>query len=85
MYVLWIVSVFMLIFIINTVRGPTVWDRLLGSSLVSVKIIVLIIAIASIYDLPFLLDYAIIHTLFGFISIIFISYFIVMKAGGGEG
>jgi len=84
MYVLWIVLAFILIFIIKTIRGPTVWDRLLGSSLVSVKIIVLIIAIASIYDLPYLLDYAIIHTLFGFISIIFISYFIVMKMKGGE-
>ena len=84
MYVLWIVMAFMLIFIVNTVRGPTVWDRLLGTSLVSVKIIVLIITIASIYDLPFLLDYAIIHTLFGFISIIFISYFVVRKMRGGE-
>jgi len=84
MYVLWIVLAFMLIFIVNTVRGPTVWDRLLGSSLVSVKIIVLIITIASVFDLPFLLDYAIIHTLFGFISIIFIAYFVLMKTRGGK-
>ena len=84
MYVLWIVLAFMLVFIINTVRGPTVWDRLLGTSLVSVKIIVLIIALASLYDLPYLLDYAIIHTLFGFISIIFIAFFVLDKARGGK-
>ncbi|MCL2226564.1 MAG: monovalent cation/H+ antiporter complex subunit F [Oscillospiraceae bacterium] len=84
MYVIWILLAFMLLYIIRTVQGPTVWDRLLGMSLISVKVIILIIAIASIFDRAYMLDYAIIYALFGFISVIFITFFIKDRMRGNK-
>ncbi|QUI22686.1 pH regulation protein F [Vallitalea pronyensis] len=60
-------------------RGPTIWDRLLGLNLFSAKIILLILLLAIIYDLPYLMDIAIVYTLLGFIGIIFISRFVKGK------
>jgi len=82
MIFIWILLAFMLLFIFKTIKGPTIWDRLLGLSLISVKVVVFIVAYASIFDMAFLLDYAIISTLFGFISIIFITHFILGRIQG---
>ena len=82
MYVVWILFAYMFLFFIRTVKGPTIWDRLLGMCLISVKVIIIIIALASIYDMAYLLDYAIIYTLFGFISVIFITFFIQDRSKG---
>jgi len=76
MYVFLIVLAYMFLFIIRTIQGPTIWDRVLGMSLISVKVIILIVAYASFNDLAYLLDYAIIYSLFGFISLIFVAFFI---------
>jgi len=81
-YLIWVMMAFMLLFVIKTVKGPTIWDRLLGMSLISVKVIILIIAFASLFDLSYLLDYAIIYSLFGFISVIFITFFILDRTRG---
>jgi multicomponent Na+:H+ antiporter subunit F len=61
---------------VRAVKGPTVWDRLLGLNLISTKIIVIIIVMASIYEKTFLLDFAIIYALSGFISTIFLALFL---------
>jgi len=81
-YMIWVVMAFLMLFVVKTVKGPTIWDRLLGMSLISVKVIILIIAFASLFDLSYLLDYAIIYTLFGFISVIFITFFILDRTRG---
>lgn len=74
---LWILLIFLLVFFIRTViMGPSIWDRLLGMSVTSTKVIVIIIFFASINDMAFLLDFAIIYALFGFISVIFIALFL---------
>ena len=75
MYVLWIVLAFMFLFIIRTVQGPTIWDRLLGMNLASTKVILIILLLASFQDMGFLLDYAIIYALSGFIGTLFITMF----------
>ncbi|MDR2570032.1 MAG: hypothetical protein LBD23_07010 [Oscillospiraceae bacterium] len=80
MYLLWIVLAYMFVFVITTIKGPTIWDRLLGMTLISVKGVIFIIAYASIFDKAYMLDYAIICTLFGFISVLFIAYFITDRA-----
>jgi len=82
MYVIWIILAFMFLYIFRTVQGPTIWDRLLGMSLISVKVVILIIAFASINDRAYLLDYALIYALFGFISVIFIAFFILDRTRG---
>ena len=82
MYILWIMSAFLLTFIIRTIKGPSVWDRLLGMCLVSTKLTIIIIIFASLNDTAYLLDFAVIYILFGFISVIFISFFILNRAKG---
>ena len=59
--------------------GPTVWDRLLGMSLISSKIIVAIAIVAVILERSFLMDIAIIYSLLGFISSVLIARFIERK------
>ena len=64
------------IYLLRVIIGPSVWDRLLGLNLISSKIIVIIILFASISDSTFLLDFAILYSLFGFIGAIFIALFL---------
>jgi len=80
--VFWILLAFMFLYLIRAIQGPTIWDRLLAMSLISVKVIVLIIAIASFYNRGYLLDYALLYSLFGFISVIFIAFFILDRTRG---
>ncbi|GMQ56484.1 cation:proton antiporter [Vallitalea sediminicola] len=65
--------------IVIIIKGPTIWDRLLGLNLFSAKIILLILLFSILFDLPYLLDIAIVYTLLGFIGIIFISRFVKGK------
>ena len=67
------------LYIIRAVKGPTRWDRLLSMNLISTKIIVIIILFASIYNTTFLLDFAIIYALSGFIGTIFIALFLSQR------
>lgn len=77
--VLGIMLALLALYIIPTVKGPTRWDRLLGMNLVSTKIIVIISLFASIFDITFLLDFAIIYALSGFIGTIFIALFLSQR------
>jgi len=61
------------------VTGPSIWDRLLAINLIAVKVTIIIILFASIYESAFLLDAAIIYTLSGFIGTIFIALFFSKK------
>ena len=84
MTIIWILLAFMFLYILRTVQGPTIWDRLLGLGLISVKVIIVIIAYASFYDRAYILDYALIYALFGFISLIFITFFILDRTRGSK-
>ena len=61
---------------IRVAVGPSVWDRLLGMNLIASKIIVIIMIYSSISEMTFLLDFAIIYALSGFIGTIFIALFL---------
>mgnify|MGYP006290366253 CR=1 FL=1 len=65
--------------LIRILFGPTVWDRLLGMSLISSKIIVAIVIMAVILERSFIMDIAIIYSLLGFISSVLIARFIENK------
>lgn len=88
-YILWVMVGFLLFSVLKSIIGPSVWDRMLGANLISTKIIVIIIVYASLQGIDYLLDFAIIYTLTGFICTIFIASFIAerIKAskGGEEG
>ena len=83
--ILWIMLVFMvIIFVQLVIRGPSIWDRLLGVSVTSVKVILFIIFFASINDRAYLLDFAIICAMFGFIGTIFIALFLSNRGKGRD-
>ena len=86
--VLWIMLGTLLFYTIMAIKGPSKWDRLLAMNLISTKIIVIIIIFASINEMTFLLDFAIIYALSGFIGTIFIALFLSgrtqNKKQGGE-
>lgn len=75
-YILWIKLFVVAVYIFYTVKGPSIWDRLLGMNLIVAKTIMIIAIFASISGMTFLLDFAIIYSLFGFIGTIFIALFL---------
>ena len=83
-YILWIMLVLMSLCMIRIVRGPSVWDRFLGLNLVSSKIIIIIVILASFHEAAYLLDFAIVYVLLGFISTIFTARFLLGRTKGGE-
>ena len=76
MILFWVLVALLTLYILRTLIGPTIWDRLLGLNLIASKVIVLIIVVASIFDMAYLLDFAIIYALSGFIGIIFLALFL---------
>jgi len=75
-YALYTKLAIMVIYILHALRGPSVWDRLMGMNLVATKTIMVIVVFASINETAYLLDLAILFALFGFIGTIFIALFI---------
>jgi len=78
MYALWIMLGLLVLYIVRAVMGPSIWDRLLAMNLISTKIIVIIVVLASVAygGIAFLLDFAIIYALSGFMGTIFIALFL---------
>jgi len=83
-YFIWILLACVALYIVRVVRGPSTWDRLLGMSLISTKVILIIVVISSINETAYLLDLAIVYALLGFISIIFTALFLLEKIKGGR-
>jgi len=67
-------------YLVRVIKGPSVWDRLLGMNLVLSKTIIIIVLFAAIYDTTFLLDFAIIYALSGFIGTIFLALFLSQRS-----
>ena len=79
MYVLWILTGFLLLYFIRIIKGPSIWDRLLGMNLISTKIVIIIAVFASQSGTAYILDFAIIYSLFGFIGVIFMALFLLER------
>ena len=79
-YILWAIGLLMIVTLARIFIGPSRWDRLLGLSLFSSKIIAIIIVAAYATDTAYLLDLAIVYALFGFLSEIFIALFLADRA-----
>jgi len=71
------------LYFVRIVKGPSIWDRLLGMNLVSTKIIMIIIIFASVHETSYLLDFALVYALFGFIGVIFTALFLLDRAKEG--
>ncbi len=54
--------------VIRIIIGPTVWDRLLGLSLVSSKTVIIIVIISSSVQESYYLDIALVFAILGFVG-----------------
>jgi len=73
--IFWGMIAILLLCFVRLIKGPSIWDRLLGMNIVATKIVIIIIVYASIYNTAFLLDFAIIYAMSGFIGTIYIALF----------
>lgn len=80
----WMLITYLLAIIFKIVQGPTLWDRFLGFSIASSKIIMLIVVVSSINDTSYLLDLALIYALFGFLGEIFLILFLAERSKKGK-
>lgn len=76
MMLLFVLSLFSLL---RVLIGQSIWDKILGFNLFSSKFILIILMYALVTDLNYLLDLAMVYTLLGFVSIVFITRFIQRK------
>jgi len=84
MYMLWIMLALMTLYFVRVVRGPSIWDRLLGLNLIFSKVILIIVNYASLHETAYLLDFAIVYALLGFVGIIFTALFLLERMKGGR-
>ena len=73
--IFWILIGYVFLCLLRLLKGPSVWDRLLGMNIVATKTVVIIIVYASINNTAFLLDFAVVYALSGFIGTIYIALF----------
>ena len=83
MYIIWVMLVFLALCIIRVIRGPSIWDRVLGVNLIYTKIVIIIITFSSIHETAYLLDFAIVYVLLAFISTFFTARFLLGRTKGG--
>ena len=76
MHLLWIMLAFLVPYTVRLVKGPVIWDRVLALNLISIKTVIIIIILASIYNRSYLLGIAIVTTILWFICIIFTALFL---------
>ena len=76
--------IFILPYLARILKGPSIWDRLLGMNLIFAKIVLIIIIFASKHETAYLLDFAIVCVLLVFISSFFTARFLVGRIKGGE-
>ena len=82
--VLGIMMAALAVYIVRVVRGPSIWDRFHGLSLVSTKILLIILLFASLSDTAYLLDVGIVYALLGFIGTVFTAQFLLERLKGGK-
>lgn len=74
--VILVLTIYSLAGLYRVLRGPTFWDRLLGSALFSSKVIIIAILIGMLIDRSFAVDIALIYAVFGFLGTIMIARFV---------
>ena len=70
-----ILVVYLCMYVVKIIEGPSIWNRLLGMNLITTKIILMIVVFASMHNTAYFLDFAIIYAICGFIGTIFLANF----------
>lgn len=75
-FVILVLALYSLAGLYRVLRGPTIWDRMLGSALFSSKVIIIAILVGMLIDRSFAVDVALIYAVFGFLGTIMIARFV---------
>ena len=75
-FVILVLALYSLAGLYRVLRGPTIWDRMLGSALFSSKVIIIAILIGMLIDRSFAVDVALIYAVFGFLGTIMVARFV---------
>ena len=72
--------------LIRVVKGPTVYDRLVGANAIATKTIVLICLIGFLYDrIDMFVDITLAYAILGFVgSLVIAKYFVSVKADSDD-
>lgn len=68
-----ILSILALLIVFRMLIGPTIWDRLLCVNLLTSKVLMILVLLAYLNEQNYMIDFAIIYALLGFIGIMFIA------------
>ena len=79
MWIQIVLVVFLFLYIVRIIQGPSIWNRLMGMNLVTTKIILMIVVFASINYTGYFLDFAIIYAVCGFVGTIFLANFMAAR------
>ena len=67
--------------LVRMIIGPTIWDRMVCFGVLSSKIVMCIVIFALITGQSYMLDIALLYTLFSYISTVLIARFIRKRGG----
>ena len=74
--VILVLALYSLVGLYRVLRGPSVWDRMLGWALFSSIVIIIAILMGMLMDRSFAVDVALIYAVFGFLGTIMIARFV---------
>jgi multicomponent Na+:H+ antiporter subunit F len=78
--VLYVLSILMLVYLYRVVRGPTVYDRVLGLNGMSTKAIVILVLLGTIYErVDMFLDISTGYALLNLVSALAIAKFLEIR------
>ena len=78
-------AVLMALNLIRTLKGPTVFDRLVGVNVIGVNAVLLIVLLGVVFDrLDMFIDMALVYALLNFIGLIAVSKYLESKASSGD-
>lgn len=77
--ILYLLALYTLLSLYRVLKGPSIWDRLLGLNLVTAKIIMMMILLAVVQKTSMILDTALLYALLSFIGVLFIAFYVQRK------
>lgn len=77
--ILYLLAFFCVLTLIRILKGPSIWDRMLGLNLLTAKIIMMMIIYADLENTSLVLDTALFYALLSFIGILFIAFYVQKK------
>lgn len=77
--IIYILAFFCVLTLYRILKGPSIWDRMLGLNLLTAKIIMMMILYADIENTSLILDTALFYALLSFIGVLFIAFYVQKK------